>query len=46
MPYSLAYRPIFYFGGVGQVSDCPGTLAIDQAGLELTEICLLLPYKC
>jgi hypothetical protein len=25
---------------------CPGTCSVDQAGLELTEICLLLPSKC
>uniref|UniRef100_A0A8C8UP70 Uncharacterized protein n=1 Tax=Peromyscus maniculatus bairdii TaxID=230844 RepID=A0A8C8UP70_PERMB len=26
--------------------DCPGTHFVDQAGLELTEICLPLPHKC
>jgi hypothetical protein len=25
---------------------CPGTCSVDQAGLELTEICLLLPSEC
>lgn len=26
--------------------DCPGTLSVDQCGLELTEICLRLPPDC
>ena len=26
--------------------DCSGTSSIDQAGLKLTEICLLLPPEC
>ena len=25
---------------------CPGTRSVDQAGLELTEICLPLPPRC
>ena len=25
---------------------CPGTSSVDQAGLELTEICLPLPSEC
>ena len=39
---------IFFFQGRVSVysSDCPDTLFIDQAGLKLIEICLLLPPKC
>ena len=25
---------------------CPGTLSVDHAGLQLTELCLPLPVKC
>jgi hypothetical protein len=31
---------------VRQGSDCPETYYVEQAGLELTEICLPLPPKC
>jgi hypothetical protein len=43
------YLYLFYLFGV-RVSlcspDCPGTLSVDQCGLELTEICLRLPPDC
>lgn len=32
--------------GSHYVAECPGTHYVNQAGLELNEICLPLPRKC
>ena len=34
---------LFLFFKSGFLSGCPGTRFVDQAGLKLTDICLLLP---
>ena len=42
------FFPFFFFktGFLCSFGACPGTYLVDQAGLELTEICLSLPPEC
>lgn len=46
----LFFIILFVVGFSRQVSlcspSCPGIYSVDQAGMELTEICLPLPLKC
>ena len=47
--FTFCFVYLFWFFKTGFLCSfraCPGTHSIDQAGLELTEICLALPPEC